>query len=60
MFMSLSKRLVLRFGPGQFSFRHFVNNAGNQALYDLAQALNSLQADEAKEVLTVEEFEFIG
>jgi len=53
----LSKRLVLRYNPGQYSFRHFDMLATDEELYSLARQLNSVQEDEVKQIVTVEVFQ---
>jgi len=58
MFTQVSDRLVLRFEPGQTTFRNYRTTANATQLYNLANALNSFQEDEAKQILRVKEYEF--
>lgn len=48
-----ARRLVLRYDPGQFTFRHFEPVATDEQLYDLAQNLNAFQEDAVDTVLRV-------
>lgn len=48
-----SRRIVLRYDPGQFSFRQFDVLATDEELYGLARQLNSVQEDEAKQIVKV-------
>ncbi|MCL2572563.1 MAG: hypothetical protein FWE11_09190 [Defluviitaleaceae bacterium] len=48
------RRLVLRYDPGQFTFRHFDVIASDEELYALARQLNSLQEDEVKQIVKVQ------
>ena len=57
MLVQTSNRLVLRFDPGQFSFRHFVSNANDEQMYNLALALNSFQDEPVRKILKVQEYE---
>jgi len=50
----VSKRLVLRYNPGQFSFRCFDVEASHDELYGLARQLNAVQEDEARQIVIVE------
>lgn len=59
MLVETSRRLVLQYDPGQFTFRHFVHTASDEQLYDLAQGLNEFQEDEVKRVLKVQFFQVI-
>ena len=59
MFVETNRRLVLRYDPGQFTFRHFVHTSTDEQLYDLAQGLNEFQEDEVKQVLKVQFFEMM-
>lgn len=56
--MQTSKHLVLKYGKGQMTFRHVNFNAGLENVFDLAEAINGLQADAAESILlvTVERF----
>ena len=49
----VSRRIVLRYNPGQYSFRNFDVLATDEELYDLAGQLNSVQEDEARQVVKV-------
>jgi hypothetical protein len=49
----VSRRLVLRYDPGQFSFRHFDQTANDTQLFNLAQALNAFQEDALDSVVRV-------
>jgi len=51
--VEMSNRLVLRYEPGQFSFRHFTPTATDEQLFDLAEQLNAFQADEVKQIVRV-------
>jgi hypothetical protein len=53
-----ARRLVLRYDPGQFTFRHINNSANDGQLLDLAMQLNAFQECEVKEVLKVRVFRF--
>ena len=48
-----SKRLVLRYDPGQFSFRHFDPTASDEALHNLAIQINSVQEDPVAQIVKV-------
>ena len=50
------ERLVLRYDPGQYTFRHYDNNASDAQLYALARQLNSVQAEEVKKITKVQVF----
>ena len=56
--LETSRRLVLRYDRGQFSFRHFDHDANDENLLELARALNSFQTDTAEEVLHTTVYEF--
>jgi len=60
MLTKTGSSLVLRYNPGQFTFRQFVAHATNHELYQLAVGLNAFQEDEATQILKVEEFELAG
>jgi len=47
------RRLVLRYDPGQFTFRHFDHNASDEQLFELAHQLNSFQEDELYQVVKI-------
>ena len=49
----VSRQLVLRYNPGQFSFRHFDHNATDEQLFNLAQSLNAFQEDEVDSIVRV-------
>jgi len=51
--MPAEKRLILRYNPGQFTFRHFNHNASDQQLYDLARQLNTFQENALAQVVKV-------
>ena len=48
-----SRRLVLRYDPGQFTFRHFEASATDAELYELALQLNAFQDEPVDKVLRV-------
>ena len=50
----LSKRIVLRYKPGQFSFRSFDSQAADPELHALALQLNSVQEDEVEQIVKVQ------
>ena len=52
-----SERLVLRYDPGQFSFRHFDTLATDEQLYSLARQVNEFQADEVAQIVKVRVFQ---
>jgi len=49
----ISRRLVLRYDPGQFSFRNFDMSATDAQLHDLAQQINAVQEDDAAQIVKV-------
>jgi len=49
----ISRRLVLRYDPGQFSFRNFDTTASDEALHGLAQQINSVQEDDVAQIVKV-------
>ena len=59
MLIETDRRLVLRYDPGQFTFRHFVQTSSDSQMYELAQSLNAFQEDEVKNVLKVQTFELV-
>ena len=59
MLIETNRRLVLRYDPGQFTFRHFVQTSSDSQMYALAQGLNAFQEDEVKKVLKVQTFELV-
>jgi len=50
----ITTRLLLRLPERSFSFNSLVHNPSDSALYDLAQALNSLQSEPLVQVVKVE------
>jgi len=52
----IDRRLVLRYDPGQFTFRNFIHTTSDENLYALAQSLNAFQVDKAAKVLKVQTF----
>lgn len=56
--IELAPRLVLRYDPGQFTFRNFNPTASDTQLFNLANQLNSFQEDEVDEIFKVRTFEF--
>jgi len=52
----MSRRLVLRYEPGQFSFRHFMPTTTDEELYTLARTLNEFQEDEVEQIVRVQVF----
>lgn len=59
MLLEGAQRLVLRYNPGQFTFRNFEANATDTELYQLANQLNSFQAEEVEQVLLVREYSLV-
>ena len=57
--VEISKRLILRFDEGQFTFRAFDPQATDEQLFNLAGKLNALQEDEAKQIATVSVIQFM-
>jgi hypothetical protein len=53
-----ARRLVLRYDPGQFTFRHFDETASDAQLYELAHQLNAFQECDVDKVLKVRVLEF--
>ncbi|MCL2839514.1 MAG: hypothetical protein FWE05_01985 [Defluviitaleaceae bacterium] len=51
--MAEERRLVLRYNPGQFTFRHFNHGASDTQLYNLARQLNSFQEDEVAQIVKI-------
>lgn len=51
--MEVDSRLVLRYEEGQMTFRHLRQNATYEQMFDLANAINSFQADVVRQVLLV-------
>lgn len=54
----LGKSLVLRYDPGQFTFRHFNSTATDEQLYNLAVRLNAFQVCDLDQVFAIRTFEF--
>ena len=52
-----SERLVLRYDPGQFSFRRYNALATDEELYALARQLNSVQEDMVSQIVKVQVFQ---
>ena len=52
-----SERLVLRYNPGQFSFRRYDVLATDEELYALARQLNSVQEDEVNQIVKIRVFQ---
>ena len=48
-----SRRLVLRYNPGVFTFRKFDVMASDTELFNLGTQINSLQADPVHQILKV-------
>ena len=59
MLVEVNRSLVLRYNPGQFTFRHFIHTSTDEQLLDLAEGINRFQSDEAAQVLKVQRFEII-
>ena len=57
--VEISKRLILRFDEGQFTFRAFDPQATDEQIFNLAGKLNALQEDEAKQIATVRVMQFM-
>lgn len=57
MLSEINRRLVLRYDPGQFTFRSFIHTSNDEALYELARSINAFQEDEVKKILKVQTFE---
>jgi hypothetical protein len=53
----ISKRLVLQYEPGVFSFTRFNHDANDTELYTLARQLNAVQEDEVSRIVTVQVFQ---
>lgn len=49
--MPEERRLILRYDPGQFTFRHFNHSASDEQLYELAHQLNTFQVDTLAQVV---------
>jgi hypothetical protein len=52
-FIETSRRLVLRYDEGQFSFNRFDEAAGADELYTLANYINAVQADDLDKVVLI-------
>jgi len=59
MLSETNRRLVLRYDPGQFTFRNFIHTSSDAQLYELARGINSFQVDTAAKVLKVQTFEMV-
>jgi len=57
MLSEINRRLVLRYDPGQFTFRNFRHTASDAQLFELAQGLNAFQECELEKVLRIQTFE---
>ena len=55
----MSRRLVLRYEPGQFSFRNFAPTATDAQLYELARTLNEFQEDDVEQIVRVQVFSLL-
>ena len=58
--MLADARLVFQFDEGQMAFRHIRPSASYQQLFKLANAINSIQSDAARQILVVTTREFGG
>ena len=56
--LETSRRLVLRYEAGQFTFRHANEAASDEQLYNLARQLNVFQDDDLDSVVKVRVYEF--
>ena len=59
MFTELSRRLVLNYDPGQFTFRNFIQTSTDEQLLDLAEAVNLFQDTPVAKVLKIQTFDFM-
>jgi len=59
MLSETNRRLVLRFDPGQFTFRSFDHFTDDTTLHELAHRLNDFRDTEVKRVLKVQSFELV-
>ncbi len=50
----IEKKLTLKYDKGSFSFSKVALTAQNQALYNLAKAINSVQTDVCKTITKTE------
>ena len=57
--VEISKRLVLRYEPGQFTFRRFDALATDENLFELAHQLNSFQEDEVRQIVKIQVRQFM-
>jgi len=48
-----AERLVLRYNPGQFTFRRYDAQATDEQLYALARQINAVQEDALHQVVKV-------
>jgi hypothetical protein len=58
VFTEQPRRLMLRYDPGQFTFRHIAANATDEQLYNLAAQLNNFQECEVDRVFKVRKIRF--
>jgi hypothetical protein len=56
--LETSRRLVLRYEAGQFTFRHANEAATDEQLFNLAHHLNAFQEDDLERVVKVRVYEF--
>jgi hypothetical protein len=56
--LETSRRLVLRYEEGQFTFRHANAAATDEQLYALANHINAFQEDNLVSVVKVRVYEF--
>jgi len=56
--LETSRRLILRYDTGQFTFRHASEAATDEQLYNLAHNLNAFQEDDLDSVVKVRVYEF--
>jgi len=47
------RRLVLRYNPGQFTFRHFNHAASIEELYNVAEQVNAFQDTPVEQVVRI-------
>ena len=58
MRIETDRRLVLRYSPGQFTFRNMMHTTSDENMMRLARAINSLQEENATKILRVQTFQF--
>jgi len=56
--LETSRRLVLRYDPGQFTFRHASETATDEQLFNLAHQLNVFQENTLTKVVKIRVYEF--